>query len=218
MTEYRAVLFDMDGVLIDTEPHWKELWQGEVFVDAVDGEPTLDDVTGRSYPESIPELDEAYGLENDPSHYVELVERQAAGLYAGEADGEPAVHDCFDLVRDRGLAVGIVSSAREDWIDDVVKRFGLGPLDLQLSALEAPGTGKPAPDVYEHAAAELGLDPAECVVIEDSTNGVRAAAAAGATVIRYEIGVAAEAMPEADAVAHGPVELEATLTEILDDE
>ncbi|WP_049894099.1 HAD family phosphatase [Salinarchaeum sp. Harcht-Bsk1] len=216
MTEFRAVLFDMDGVLIDTEPHWKDLWRNEVFPDVADGEPSLEDVTGRSYTDSIPDLHENYTLAKEPQHYVDLVERQADDLYAEAADGAPVVHDLFDVVRDRGLAVGIVSSAPPDWIETVVDRFGLGPLDLCQSAFDAPGPGKPEPDVYEYAAAALGLDPAETIVVEDSTNGVRAAAAAGATVIRFEIGVAADAMDEATAVVHDAAELEAVLIDLLD--
>ena len=216
MTEYRAVLFDMDGVLIDTEPHWHDVWRSQVFPDATEGEPSLETVTGRSYTESIPELHEQYALKNDPEHYVDLVESLADDLYAEKADGATDVHDLFDALRDRGLAVGIVSSAPPDWIETVVERFDLDPLDLQQSAFDAPGPGKPEPDVYEHAAAELGLDPNECIVVEDSKAGVRAAAAAGATVIRFEIGVAADPMEEAAAVVHDVAELEAVLTDLLD--
>jgi HAD superfamily hydrolase (TIGR01509 family) len=218
VTEYRAVLFDMDGVLIDTEPHWNELWESSVFPEAVDGEPTRDDVRGRSYPESIRDLDDRYGLERDAAYYEELLEERAIDLYGEEGTADSAVHELFELVRDRGLKVGIVSSAQSDWIETVVDRFGLEPLDIVQSAMEAPGDGKPAPDAYEHAAAELGVDPSECVVVEDSGNGVRAAAAAGATVIRFELGEDADAMAEADAVAHSAAELEAILTELLDDE
>jgi len=216
VSDYRAVLFDMDGVLIDTEPHWNELWESDVFTEAVDGEPARDDVRGRSYPESIRELEEPYGLERDAAYYEGLLEERAVDFYGTEGDGEPTVHDLFDVVRERGLAVGIVSSAREDWIEIVVDRFGLEPLDILQSAFEAPGDGKPAPDVYEHAAAELGLDSSECIVIEDSTNGVRAAAGAGATVIRFALGETADAMEEADFVAADPEELEGILTDLLD--
>ncbi|WP_460917984.1 HAD family hydrolase [Salinarchaeum chitinilyticum] len=218
MSEFRAVLFDMDGVLVDTEAHWHELWESAVFNEAVDGEPTRDDVRGRSYPESIADLESQYGLERDRAYYEELLEERAIDLYASEADADPAVHELFDLVRERGLPVGIVSSARRDWIQAVVDRFDLEPLDIVLSAFDAPGAGKPAPDVYEHAASELGVDPASCIVIEDSTNGVRAAAGAGATVIRFALGEDVDAMAGANYVANDAAELERILQDLLDGE
>ncbi len=215
VSEFRAVLFDMDGVLVDTESHWHELWESAVFSDAIDGEPSRDDVRGRSYPESIADLEANYGLDRDMAYYEELLEERAIDLYGEEADADTAVHELFEFVRERGLPVGIVSSARGDWIQAVVDRFDLDPLDVQLSAFDAPGEGKPAPDVYEHAAAQLGLDPSECVVIEDSTNGVRAASAAGATVIRFALGEDVE-LAEADYVATDAADLKRILGELLD--
>lgn len=216
MTQYEAVLFDMDGVLVDTEPHWHDLWREHVFPEAVSGEPSLDDVTGRSYPESLRDLDAAYGFERDVAYYEALLTERAESLYASEAGGPAAVHDLFDAIRDRGLAVGVVSSSPEPWIAGVVERFGLGPLDVLASAAEIDGPGKPAPDVYDHAAAELGVDPAACVVVEDSGNGVRAAAAAGATVIHFACSGDPEPPGVADAAADDPADLDATLFGLLE--
>lgn len=217
MTEYRAVLFDMDGVLVDTEPHWNRLWRERVFPE-VDGEPSLEDVTGRSYPESLRDLDDEYGFQRDVAYYEELLEDRAASLYVEEAEGEAAVHVLFDAVRDRDLAVGVVSSSPRPWIEGVVDRFGLGPLDVLCSAAQIEGPGKPAPDVYEHAATELGLDPDDCVVVEDSANGVRAAATAGATVIQFEVSGDTQRVPEATARAGDPDDLAATLFDLVDGE
>lgn len=215
MTQYEAVCFDMDGVLVDTEPHWHDLWQEVVFPEAVSGEPTLDDVTGRSYPESLRDLDAEYGLERDVAYYEDLLTAEAASLYTSDAGGPAAVHDLFDAIRDRGVAVAVVSSAPRAWIEGVVDRFDLGPLDALVSAEAVAGPGKPAPEVYEHAAAELGVDPSACVVVEDSGNGVRSAAAAGATVIRYACSGECGPLPGADAVADDPAALERILFEYL---
>jgi len=206
----------MDGVLVDSEPLWHHVWETIVFPDVQAGDPTLEEVTGRSYTETLPMLAEQYGLEHDPEHYAELIEERGPALYASEAEADPAVHELLDTVRDRGFLVGIVSSSAPEWIATVVDRFDLEPLDVVQSAMDAPGDGKPSPDVYEHAADLLGVDPSECVVIEDSENGVRAAAAAGATVIRFALGEQAAPMPEADAVAADPEDLERILLGLLD--
>jgi HAD superfamily hydrolase (TIGR01509 family) len=204
----------MDGVIVDSEPHWERIWREDVFP-RFDGDPSLDDVIGRDYTETVPELAETYGLEGDVETVLEAMEDRATAIYAEEAGTDPDLVALFDHLRERGLDVGIVSSSPRDWIRQVVERFGLGPLSVIVSAGEIDGPGKPAPGVYERAMAELGVDPAACIVIEDSVNGVRAAAAAGATVIRFQQSGAAEPLPEADAVADDPAELRAILEELL---
>lgn len=218
MSSYRAVLFDMDGVLVDTEPTWKDHWREEVFADAIDGEPSLDDVTGRSYPEGIRDIEEQYGLERDVEYYDQTFEDRAETLYSEDADGATAVHELFDAIRERGVAVGVVSSSPRWWIETTVERFDLGPLDVLVSGVELGEPGKPEPAIYEDAAEQLGVDPSECVVVEDSANGVRAGHAAGATVIRFAISEDPEPMDEADVVAESPAKLREALLGLLDGE
>lgn len=204
----------MDGVIVDSEPHWNRIWREEVFP-RFDGEPSLDEVTGRDYTETVPELAEKYGLETDVEALLVEMERAGAGIYAETADSDPDLLALFDFLRERGLDVGIVSSSPRDWIQQIVDRFDLEPLSVVVSAGELDGPGKPAPDVYERAMAELGVESGQCLVIEDSENGVRAAAAAGATVIRFQQSGTAEPLPEADAVADDSASLRAILEEYL---
>jgi len=113
--------------------------------------------------------------------------------------------------------VALVSSSPHRWIDYVLERFEIrGSFDAVVSADDVDGPSKPAPTIYEHAAGELGIDPTECVAVEDSEHGVAAATAAGMTVIGYvpdpdETGD----LPAADAVAASPAELRAHLLEEL---
>lgn len=217
MSPYRVVLFDMDGVIVDSEQHWGRIWREKIFPQ-VTGNPSLGEVTGRDYRETIPELDQKYGLESDLEAVLSEFESYGREIYAEKAGSSDELLALFDDLRDRDLAVGIVSSSPREWIQAVVDRFDLEPLSIVLSAGEIDGPGKPEPDVYEAAMAELGVDPAACIVIEDSENGVRAADAAGATVIRFQQSSTAEQMPEADAVADDPSDLRRILFELVDQE
>ena len=81
-----------------------------------------------------------------------------------------------------------------------------------MSAADIDGDGKPAPDVYEHAARLLGCEPADCLVVEDSKNGVEAGKRAGMTVVAYRTEPNADTdLSAADVVAEGPEELQAEL-------
>jgi len=215
MSTYRAVLFDMDGVIVDSEPRWERVWREEIFP-AVAGDPSLGEVTGRDFTETIPELGERYGLTADVDTLLSTVERHGTAIYAEQVDVSPDVLALFDDLRGRGLQVGIVSSAPHEWIGQVVDRFDLAPLAVVVSAGEIDGPGKPDPAVYERAMRDLGVDPETCVVIEDSESGVQAGAAAGATVVRFQQSGTPDPIPGADAVADDLSELRRALSGLLD--
>ena len=206
----------MDGVLVDSEPRWQRVWREEVFPDAQRGTPTLEDVTGRNYRESLRELAARYGFPEDVEHYARKFDRTANEIYGTDVSLTPGVDALFEAVGERDCAVGIVSSSPREWIRTVVERFDLDPLDAVVSAADLDGPGKPAPDVYERAASQLGVPPTECIVVEDSAHGVRAAADAGATVVRFQRGGDASAVDGVDAVAADPAALRETVLALVD--
>jgi len=213
MPRFAAVLFDMDGVLVDSEPHWQAFWREEVFSGA-NGEPGLEEVTGRNYRESIAELHGTYGLEGGPEPYVRAFDEASGRVYGEEVTLTPAVRGLFRALRERGLKVAIVSSSPTAWIEQVVERFGLEP-DAIVSAEDIDGPGKPAPGIYEHAAERLGVEPADCLVVEDSEHGISAASAAGCTVVRFARDAPAERIAGVEAVAGTPAELRERLFGLL---
>lgn len=97
----------------------------------------------------------------------------------------------------------------------VVEHSDLDAPDAVVSTEDIAAVGRPEPAVCRYAIDRLGVDPDECVVVEDSKNGVRAAGRAGTSVIRYQCGHAAETIPEADHVAEDIAELRVTLLELL---
>jgi len=180
------VLFDMDGVLVDSETYWNRFESEWVFGTAVTaGSPAHAEVTGMAFREIYDYLDAEYGTTVTKQTFVARYEQRAESLYGEEVVLTPGTRGLFDALREAERTVGIVSSAPRAWIEVVRERFDLGPLELVVSADDIDGPGKPEPDIYEHAAAELGVAPAACVVVEDSQNGIAAAVRAGAFTIAY---------------------------------
>jgi HAD superfamily hydrolase (TIGR01509 family) len=211
-----AVLFDMDGVLVDSERFWHAFEDEWVFAEATRGTPTREEVTGRNYREMYDYLTERYGTTVSKEEFVARYDEHAMDVVYGDGvalmDG---AEELFDDLRAR-VKLAIVSSAPQAWISVVRDRFELDPLDLVLSGEDIDGPGKPEPDVYEHAAAELGVAPGECVVVEDSYNGVLAASRAGAYTVAYRTPQNQDVdHSAADEGAEGPEELRAALARLV---
>jgi len=215
----RAVLFDMDGVIVDSEVYWHE-FERQRILPAVLGDdaerPGEDETTGMNFREIYDHLDANYDVQVSKSEFVSLYERTAHEIYTekvGLMDGFREL--CADL-REDGVTVGIVSSSPQGWISVVRERFGLD-FDVVVSAEDIDGPGKPEPDVYEHAADVVGIRVENCIVVEDSAHGTRAAARAGMTVLGYRGEANADLeLPAADVVVSGPEELRAELSRRLD--
>jgi HAD superfamily hydrolase (TIGR01509 family) len=199
-----AVLFDMDGVIVDTETFWREREAETILPAAVaEGDPSQAEVRGINYRETYDHLAERYEMAMGREAFLDLYESAAAELYES-ADLMPGFRDLLASIRDRGLRIGVVSSSPRSWIAQVVDRFDLN-VDTTVSTEDIDGPGKPDPGVYAAAATRLGVDPSDCVAVEDSPNGVRAATGAAITTVAY--GDDPEAAELADREAADPTEL-----------
>lgn len=202
-----AVLFDMDGVVVDSERHWVPLEEDRIFPAAVaDGDRVAaSEITGMNYRDVYDYLAGQYEVTVERREFVALYEDAAGELYTERADLMPGFPDLLDALRaDRRVA--LVSSSPRHWIGLVTDRFDLA-FDAVVSA-EDVAAGKPDPAVYERAAGELGVEPRRCVAVEDSEHGVEAATRAGATVVGYRTDQNRDAdLSAADAVVQGPDEL-----------
>jgi beta-phosphoglucomutase-like phosphatase (HAD superfamily) len=183
--QFDAVLFDLDGVLVDTEPWWQEV---RVAFAARHGRAWGDDdqeaVMGANSREWAEITQRRLGLHDLPVEVI-LEETVAGVVDCYRRSAPPLVGDSPDQVRRiaRDYPVAIVSSSHRAVIEAAVEALGLRDvLRLVVSSDEVP-VGKPAPDVYLRAASLLGVAPATCLVVEDSLNGVRAGKAAGMTVV-----------------------------------
>ncbi|MEV6301547.1 HAD family phosphatase [Actinoplanes sp. NPDC051861] len=189
MSGIKAVVFDLDGVIIDTEEVWEEVRRGYV---AEFGREFLPDSQDRMMGMSTGEWSAHLADEVGVPRTAEQVAADVLGRMAGRyREALPLIPGSVEVVRALGAhyRLALASSSARVLIDQVLETAGLtGAFEVTLSTEEVP-RGKPAPDVYLTAVAKLGLAPADCAAIEDSSNGLRSAAAAGLTVIAVPHGV-----------------------------
>ena len=212
-----AVCFDLDGVLIDSEHAWDAARRAVV---AESGGRWLPEATrammGMSAPEWSRYLADELGVPLDPA---EISDRVVAKLLEGYAQGLPLLPGAKDAVHRlaQRWPLALASSSNRQVIDFVLERSGLAALFAATLSGDEVARGKPAPDVYLAAAAELGVDPTRAAAVEDSSNGLRSASEAGMLVVAIpnrEFPPDAEALALADLVLNDLDELtaEALLT------
>ncbi|SEF08517.1 HAD family hydrolase [Jiangella alba] len=178
-----AVVFDLDGVLVDSERAWDEVRRAVV---AGNGGTWTEAATramqGMSTPEWAAYLVGELGTALTADEVARAVVDEMARRYA---DAPPVIEGAVDAVRAvaaRG-PVGIASSSPPVLITSFLEFAGLTGLVPVAVSSEDVAAGKPAPDVYLEAARRLDVDPRRAAAVEDSTNGLRSAHAAGLTVV-----------------------------------
>jgi HAD superfamily hydrolase (TIGR01509 family) len=209
-----AVIFDLDGVIVDSEQVWDEARRR---LAAERGgrwtETASRDMMGMSSLEWSRYMHDVVGVEDPPAEIsaevvrrLEAIYRQELPLFDGAVEAVGRFADHWPL--------GLASSSNRELIDLVLE---LSELDRRfratVSSEEVP-RGKPAPDVYVEAARRLGVAAADCAAIEDSTNGIRSAKAAGMRVVAVpnpHYPPDEEALALAEVVLHSVRELEPEL-------
>ena len=205
-----AVVFDMDGVLIDSEPVWERVRRKFV---AERGGHWPADAQGRLMGMSTAEwsayMSADFGLQLTAQQVAALVIEAMAAEYETHLPLLPGAIDAVRALSAR-WPLAMASSAPQSLIEVVLDTADLRP-DFQAAvSSELVERDKPAPDVYLEAVRRLGVSPANCAAIEDSSNGLRSAAAAGMTVIaipRPEYPPAEDAMTKASIVLRSLTEL-----------
>jgi HAD superfamily hydrolase (TIGR01509 family) len=178
-----AVVFDLDGVLVDSEPVWEQVRRQVVAEHGGRWRPdTQQRLMGMSTGEWARYLGDDLGVDLPPQAVADLVIERMQDRYR---DQVPLMPGAAGAVRRLATdwPLGLASSSPPALIEVVLGSAGLRGYFRSVVSTEQVPRGKPAPDVYLAAAAQLGFHPGRCAAVEDSTNGLRSAAAAGFEVI-----------------------------------
>lgn len=176
----------------------------------------MDEITGRSIRNTVSYLHETYGFDEDPSEIEAETLSFAEDMYREQATIVQGMASLFTRLREVDVDIGVVSSALRPWIEQMLDGSELGEPDVVVSAGDLDAPSKPDPTIYERALELLETDVSACIVVEDSVQGARAAASAGATVVRYQCSHPTEPIPEADYVAEDVPELRSRLTSLIE--
>lgn len=176
----KAVIFDMDGVLIDSEPYWRE---SEIAVFARVGLHLTDtmcrETMGLRIDEAVAYWHKRHPWKGEtPDEVVEAVVNGLIDLVRLRGELMPGAKDSIAFFRSRGVKLALASSSAYRIIRAIVEQLGLADAFDCVHSAEEEQYGKPHPAVYLTTAAKLGVEPTECLAVEDSLNGVLAAKAA----------------------------------------
>jgi HAD superfamily hydrolase (TIGR01509 family) len=214
-----AVVFDLDGVLVQTEELWDEV--REEFARERGGRYDAEAqraMMGMSSLEWSRFMNEELGVPEPPEQISAEVVRRMQARYRERL---PLIDGAREAVRRLAgrWPLAVASSSNRPLIDAVLQLSGLSELFQATVSSEEVARGKPAPDVYLEAAARLGVDPARCAAIEDSHSGIRSAKAAGMRVIAIpnaSFPPDEEALAEADVVLRTLEELRPEVVDTSD--
>jgi HAD superfamily hydrolase (TIGR01509 family) len=199
----QAVIFDLDGLLLDSESAWdggRKALVAEHGLEWPDG--ATEAMLGMSSPEWSRYVREELGVPLDPPEISDRVVKHVLDSYEerlpllpGAEEAVARIAECWPLA--------LASSSNKQVIDRVMETSGWGRVFRAWVSSEEVGRGKPAPDVFLEAARRIGVEPANAAGIEDSHNGILAARAAGLRVIaipNHEFPPGPEALQAADVV------------------
>jgi HAD superfamily hydrolase (TIGR01509 family) len=207
--DLQLVIFDCDGVLVDSEPISNRVLAGALTAVGLPTtlEEALTEYKGLLLSETVARARAKLGRPL-PKGWVEGFERDREETFRRELEPIPGAVVAVERVRDAGVAICVASQGKLEKTELTLGLTGLRDLfapDALFSAASVP-RGKPHPDLFLHAARTMGAEPARCAVVEDTTLGVTAAVSAGMRALGYVADSDEESLREAGAEVFGSLE------------
>ena len=200
-----AVIFDMDGVIVDSEIHWKTT-EGYFLQSLI---PTWsvndqDRIIGLGVLDLYLLLANTYHLQKTKEQFLEIYQEMANEIYGQKVSLMEGFTDLLNALNSKNIPVALASSSPASWINIMLERFSLrDSFKVVVSADELAGQGKPSPAIYLLTATRLGVRPDKCIAIEDSKNGVLSAKNAEMFCVGYRNGYNEEQdLSRADMIIH----------------
>ncbi|HWY11010.1 MAG TPA: hexitol phosphatase HxpB [Bacteroidia bacterium] len=185
MKNIKAVIFDMDGVLIDSEPLWRiAMIQGfgDIGVEFTDED--CRKTTGMRFKEVVEHWFKHHNITHStPIQLNDAVHKHLVDLIIAEGNAMKGAIELLDFLKMKKFPLGLATSSSHILVDAVLHKTQTKPYFHSITSAEFLEFGKPHPEVFLKCAESLNISPKNCLVIEDSINGVLAGKAAGMTVI-----------------------------------
>ena len=206
-----AVIFDMDGVIVDSEIHWKTT-EGFFLQSLIPGWSVNDQdrIIGIGVLDLYALLVDTYHLQKTQEEFLEIYQEMADLIYGQKVSLMAGFKELLTALNTNHIPVALASSSPTSWINIMLERFSLRDFfQVVVSADELKGQGKPSPAIYLLTAKRLGIRPQRCVAIEDSQNGVLSAKNAEMFCVGFRNGFNNEQdLSRADMIIHHFAELD----------
>lgn len=181
-----ALIFDMDGVAVDSVGHWATV-RGRIIAEEL-GVPDVDvsELIGLNARDEYDYLARDHELARPQDEYVDLLDAHVEEIYEDRAVLLAGFEEVLRVATANELQLGLVSASDRRRVEMVLERFELGnEFDIVVAGDDLSGPSKPDPAIYEHATSLLDVAGDQCVAVEDSEHGVAAAKGAGIYCIGY---------------------------------
>ena len=183
----KAVVFDMDGTLFDTERVYQDMWRAtavEFHLETAVAERIIEACTGRNphdsriyFEQNLPGVDYDYFIERRRIRYDARIEE------LGGIPLKPGVKQIMEYLKGEGILIALATATRKERTIDNLEKTGLISYFDAIITGDMVENGKPHPETFLTAAAALGVEPQECIGVEDSFNGIRAVHASGMVTV-----------------------------------